>query len=262
MDKLSVIIVTRNEERKIKRCLDTVCWADEIVIVDQSSDDDTVKLSKEYTDKVYVVDPKGYCEPDRKVAVSHTANEWILYLDADELVSPELKEEIMRVLSGQNKNNSYYIPRKNIFLDKWIKGSGWYPGYVLRLFKKSYVNFSDNIHTDAIPITRSGYFKNPIIHYTCENIDEYLYKMNSYTSILAFQAYKKGVFIGSTNCIIKLFLVPLSRALHKYLFQAGYKDGFYGFIIACFTFLTVFMMNSKLWEIQYSDTFNMKLHTR
>ncbi len=253
--KLSAILVTRNESKKIRRCLESIRWIDEIVIVDQSSEDDTVKICKEFTDKVYIESNKGFCEPDRPVALSKTSNEWILYLDADEEVTPQLREEIeIKVTAGKSDRdlgfNSYYIPRKNIFLGKWIKGSGWSPGYVLRLFKRDSARFSTRIHTDLFPVGNFGYFQEPLNHYTCEDLEEYLRKLNRYTGILAGQAYEKGVRITWFNGAIKLFLMPGVYGLKKFILQKGFKDGLHGVLIAILTKLTIFLMYVKVWEIQ------------
>jgi glycosyltransferase involved in cell wall biosynthesis len=247
--KLSVILVTRNEEKKIRRCLESVRWADEIVVVDQSSTDATVALCKEYTDKVNVVAEKGFCEPDRITAASLAANQWLFYLDADEEVSPGLRKEIEQVLS-EPEFEVYYLPRKNIFMGKWIRGSGWYPGYVPRLFKKGSVRFPLRIHEDIKPLCFFGYLKCDIIHYTAESQEEYLAKLNRYTTILAVQEYQKGARITPGNMLTKLFLIPAAYAFKKFILKRGFKDGFPGMVIAALTFLTVFLMNVKLWEKQ------------
>lgn len=253
--KISVIMVTRNEERKIRRCLESIRWVNEIVIVDQNSDDATAAICREYTDKVYIVENKGYCEPDRPAALSKTSNEWILYLDADEEVTPRLREEIENKVTVTFSDchlvfNSYYIPRKNIFLGKWIRGSGWSPGYVLRLFKRDSVRFSTRIHTDLFPVGNCGYLQEQLNHYTCEALEEYLCKLNRYTGILASQAYEKGARITRLNGAIKLFLMPGVYGLKKFILQKGFKDGLYGVLIAFLTKLTIFLMYVKVWEIQ------------
>ncbi len=252
---ISVIMVTRNEEKKIRRCLESIRWVNEIVVVDQSSDDATAEICREYTEKVYIVENKGYCEPDRPVALSKTSNEWIFYLDADEEVTPRLREEIeAKVTAAKSESrldfNSYYIPRKNIFLGKWIKGSGWSPGYVLRLFKRDSVRFSTRIHTDLFPFGKCGYLQEQLNHYTCEDLEEYLRKLNRYTGILAAQAYAKGVRITWFNGAIKLFLMPGVYGLKKFILQKGYRDGLHGVLIAFLTKLTIFLMYVKVWEIE------------
>jgi glycosyltransferase involved in cell wall biosynthesis len=248
--KLSAIIVVRNEEKKIRSCLDSLRWVDEIVIVDQSSTDNTVKICREYTDKIFVVSAKGYSEPDRELASSKTSNDWVLYLDADEIVTEELKEEIISLLAKPGRLDSYCLPRKNYFLGQWIRGSGWYPGYVMRLFNKHQVRFTPQIHKDIIALTEPGYLKSDLLHYTCDNIEEYLGKINRYTSILAFQVYRHGERVTPVNLAYNLLLKPLAYAGYKYIFKKGFLDGFNGFLIAILTHLTVFLMYAKLWELQ------------
>lgn len=253
MNKISAILVVRNEEKKIRRCLDSLNWVDEAAVIDQSSVDNTVNICKEYTYKVFVVPQKDYCEPDRALALSKAKNEWILYIDADEVVSPGLKSEIEILLSQTPQYDCYYIPRKNIFLGKWIKGSGWYPGYVLRLFRKGSIKFSEKIHTDVIPMADYGYLKEHIAHYTCEDLKEYLIKSKRYTSILARQAYEKGKRITPVNFLWKLLILPIVYFLHKFIIKRGFVDGLHGLLIACLTLSTVFMMNLKLWRIERND---------
>jgi glycosyltransferase involved in cell wall biosynthesis len=202
-----------------------------------------------------VVEAKGFCEPDRALAVSKTSNDWVIYLDADEIIPEELKEEIAKELSRKSRFDSYYVPRKNFFLDEWIRGSGWYPGYVLRVFDKRRVSFSTDIHTDVRPLTAPGYLKSAIIHYTCDNLDEYLYKMNSYTSILASQAYSRGERISKYNVMTKFLFFPFVISVNKYFLKAGFRDKFNGLLIAFLTFLTIFLMNAKLWELQKKSKF-------
>ena len=251
MDKLpvSVMMVVRNEAARISRCLGSVGWADEIVIIDQSSDDNTVELCRRYTDKVFTVAAKGYCEPDRLLALSKAVNEWVLYLDADEVVSDALRQRIAALLGGRPQFDRYYIARKNIFLGRWIKGSGWSPGYVLRFFKKSGVAFSERIHTDVIALGPCGYISEPIEHYTCEDLEEYLAKANRYSSILARQAYAAGARVRGMNVPLKAGIEPVAMAARKYFLQCGFRDGWQGAVIACLTALTIFMRNVKVWEM-------------
>ena len=221
--------------------------------MDQSSTDNTVRICREYTNRVFIVPPKGFCEPDRPVAASKATNDWILYIDADEEISTELREEIESTLSQTPEYDSYRIPRKNIFLGKWIKGSGWYPGYVLRLFKKGSVKFPEDIHKNILPIGSCGYLQKDIIHITCENLGEYLQKVSRYTTVAARQMYFKGERVTCKNFILKLLILPLVRFFQKFFLMSGFRDGFYGFLIAFLTFLTVFMMHIKLWDTQRNN---------
>src|SRR3989338_6835481 len=138
MEKLSVIIITRNEEKTLEDCLESIRWADEIILVDQSSADKTVDIAKKFTDKIYITESIGCCEPDRKFAASLASNDWMLYIDADERISPSLKQEIQDLLGFSGKKfDSYFIPRKVFLGEKWIRCCGWYPSYTIRLFKKN-----------------------------------------------------------------------------------------------------------------------------
>ncbi len=248
--KLSAMIVTRNEERKIRRCLESLGWLDEIVVVDQSSVDNTVKICNEYTDKVFTVPNKNFCEPDRALAASKATNNWLLYMDADEVIPPELKEEIERILEGSPGYDSYYIPRKNIFLGRWIRGSGWYPGYVLRLFKKGSVKFLEDIHTNPAPLTGYGYLKEHIIHYTCEDLKEYMDKIDRYSSVMASQAYERGERVTIWNFAAKMFALPVIYFLHRFLFKLGVRDGLQGLLIASLTGFNIFITNVKIWKMR------------
>jgi glycosyltransferase involved in cell wall biosynthesis len=247
--KLSAIIVTRNEEKNIERCLSSIKWLDEIVIVDQSSSDDTVNICRRYTDKVFVVPNKGFCEPDRALAASKSSNDWLLYMDADEVVSDALKKEIEELLAKGPAYASYYIPRKNIFLGRWIRGSGWYPGYVLRLFRKESVKFLDDIHTNPVPLAGYGYLKEHIIHYTCENLNEYITKIGRYSSVAAAQAFAGGARVNVWNFPVKILVLPIIYFTHRFILKMGLRDGVQGFLIASLTARNIFITNVKLWKI-------------
>jgi len=250
INKVSAGLIVRNEEKKIRRCLDSLKWVDEIVIIDQSSQDNTVSVCKEYTDRVFIVPAKDYCEPDRATAVSRAKNEWILYVDADEVIPPELQCEIEILLSRPQPYSCYYIGRKNIFLGKWIRGSDWRPGYVLRLFRKDSVKFSDEIHVDPIPLAGCGHLKTYMNHYTCEDLNEYLLKSDRYISILARQAYEKGARITPLNITWKMLILPTIYFLHRYVIKYGFIDGYQGIVIACTIFRTIFLMHVKLLAMQ------------
>jgi len=247
---LSAIMVVRNEENKIRRCLESLRWVDEIVVLDQSSVDGTAGICREYADKVFVVEPKGFCEPDRAEALAKAAREWVLYIDADEVVSLELAAEIKSLLSAGPEYESYQIPRKNIFLGKWIKGSAWHPGYSLRLFKKGSVKFLNEIHTNPMPLKKVGYLNNALIHYACEDLKEYIDKTERYASILAGQAYAGGERISAKNFIWRLYVLPAVYFFHRLILKAGIRDGFQGVLIASLTYRTIFMKNAKLLKMQ------------
>jgi len=251
MDKLSVMIITRNEENNIRECLESVKWADEIVLVDQSSSDRTVEITREYTDRVYIVEPKGICEPDRPFAVSRASYDWILYVDADERVSPALKDEIVALLnSGREKFEAYYVSRKVFFLGKWIKGCGWYPSRSIRLFKKGKVFFPSEIFHDGEPLGSYGYLKEHILHYSYKNLTDYFKKSNRYTSVFADGEYKKGVRVNAINFLLLFLIKPFYWFLKKYFFLKGFRDGWCGLFISFYAAAGIFRTYAKLWKKQ------------
>lgn len=250
MDKLSVIVITWNEEGNIRDCLESVKWANEIILVDQQSTDRTLDIARKYTDKIFITENKGFCDSDRMFAISKTTNDWVFYLDADERISEDLKDEILFLLdSPGEKLDAYYIYRKTFFLGKWIKGCGWYVSLV-RLFKKGKLKFSGKIHQDGEPLGSVGYLKGHILHYSYRNLKEYIEKFNRYTSVIAEEEYEKGNRINWLNFSLFFFLKPTYIFLRKYLLQKGVSDGFRGLLISFSAALGIFVSYAKLWERQ------------
>lgn len=246
---ISVIMVVRNEEAQMRECLKTVSWADEIVIVDQSSNDSTVKISKEFTDKVFVTEPKGYCEPDRNLAIARASGRWIFYIDADERITPDLRDEILQISKSDDPRPAYYVKRRNYFLGKWIKTCGWYPSPVLRLFKKGEVIFPNEIHQVPLHREEYGYLKNDLLHYSYSSLEEYFEKFNRYTTQIAKEEFEAGKRITVFNFIPNFLLRPSYYFLSKYIYHKGHKDGFRGFFISFSSALTTFVSKAKLWNI-------------
>jgi len=242
-------MVVRNEEEQIRECLETVSWADEIIVIDQSSVDSTVKIAREFTNKVFITEPKGYCEPDRNLAIEKASGRWIFYVDADERVTTELRDEILLIVKSDDPQPAYYVKRRNYFLGKWIKTCGWYPSPVLRLFKKGEVVFADKIHQVPPHRKEYGYLKNDLLHYSYSSLEEYFEKFNRYTTQLAKEEFEAGKRITFLNFIPNFLLKPLYNFLLKYIWYQGYKDGFIGLFIAFSSALTIFVSKAKLWEI-------------
>ena len=254
MNKLSVIIITKNEEANIRKCLDSVKWADEIVLVDQSSSDRTVEIAKEFTDKIFVTSEKLCCEPDRMFAISKATHEWILYLDADEQATPELEKEIRQVLSKpQEEFSNYFIARKTYFLGKWIRNCGWYPAYVVRLFKKGSINFSSSIHHDGDLSGKPGYLKANLSHYSYNTLAQYFEKFNRFTTVMAQDKYQKGKRFKRSNFLFYFLIHPFYAFIRKFFILKGFRDGFHGFFISFSSGLVIFVVYAKLWEIQQRD---------
>lgn len=242
---LSVIIITKNEERNIEECLKSVQWADEVVILDSGSTDKTEEISRKFTDNFFInSDWQGFgIQKQRALELSN--GEWVLLVDADERITEELKQEILTVVSNHNLDG-YLIPRSSIYLGKGINYSGWYPDYTLRLAKRKKVEFSsDLVHEKMLFDSKPGKLINPIIHYPYNNLAHHFEKINSYSSLSAEAMFHKGKDISLIGILIKCF----AGFIRTYIIKRGFLDGSRGLIIAITTFVSVFQKYTKLWEL-------------
>lgn len=249
---ISVVIATRNEERIIEDCLESVKWADEIVIVDDKSTDNTVNISKRYTKNIVSNDSNGSFHKNKNLGLEKASGDWILSLDADEIIPDELKDEIIETVSKSDNIDGYYINRRNYFLGKWVKGCMWSPDYILRLFRNGSAKWPLNIH-DVPSIedeTKTDYLKNYFIHHSYYSMNQYFEKFNRYTTRLANEESEKGKTVTTFNILSLLIAKPIYWFLKKYIVKRGFLDGFRGLFISLSSACVIFMTYSKLWEIQ------------
>ena len=246
MNRLSVIIITYNEEENIKRCLESVKWSDEIVIVDSFSNDKTVEIAREYTSKVFQKKWTNFSQ-QKNLALGKASSEWVLNIDADERVTPELKKEILAILNSQFQSfDGYYIPRRNHYLGKWIRHCGWYPDYKLRLFRKGKGRFNERIvHESVVVEGRKGYLKSCLKHYSYKNLSDHLTRIDKFTSLAAQEMFTDG----KRARVFDLLFRPLAKFVKMYLIKKGYLDGIYGLIVSIIGSFYVFMKYLKLWEL-------------
>jgi glycosyltransferase involved in cell wall biosynthesis len=252
---ISIALIVRNEEENMEKCLKSICWSNDIVVIDQSSTDRTRDICEKYTKKVFITKPKGICNPDRMLAIEKSDNEWVLLLEADERVTNELKDEMLTIVNDvKRKEIAYYIPVKSFFLGKWIKTCGWYPGFILRLFKKGEVNYPPTIHSHGQTQGPCGKLKSDLIHLSYTSLSQYFYKFNRYTQQLAQEKFSKKRRVTPLNFLLLFFVKPLYFFLNKYFLKLGIRDGFRGFFISFSSALTVFVTYAKLWEMQNQDS--------
>jgi len=240
---ISALIITCNEEKNIKDCLDSIKWCDEIVVVDSYSKDKTVEICRQYTEKVFQREFDNFAA-QRNYALEKVTGDWVLVVDADERVTKELKDEIKEVISTNNFIQAYKIPRKNYFLGKWIKYCGWYPDYVLRLFRNNGVSYSGLVHELPDIKGQIYHLKNSLIHYTYDNLEHYLQKINQYTSLAAEDMHQKG----KDKCLIYILIRPLLEFLKKYIFKKGFLLGRQGLFLSIISSYYQFIKYIKLWE--------------
>jgi len=246
MPRISAVVITYNEENNISRCLESLSWADEIVVVDSFSQDRTKEIASSFTDKIFDLEWQGFGK-QKEFARTKASYDWVLSIDADEVVSEKLREEIKGIINKNDSLDDYYIPRLSNFLGRWIKHSSWYPDYVLRLFKKDKAKFDESlVHEKLILEGRGGVLKNEILHYTDPDISHYLLKMNKYTSLSAEMLSSEG----KNATLFDLLFRPMAIFFKMYLFKSGFLDGWQGFVLACFSSFHVFVKYAKLWHLR------------
>lgn len=251
MGKISVVVNTLNEEKNLGRLLASVKdWADEIVVVDMFSDDQTQKIAKDFGAKVFTHRKTGYVEPARNFAISKAKGDWILIMDADEEVPSELAKRFQKIALSKNTSGFFRIPRRNIVFNKWLKHSRWWPDYNIRFFKKGVVTWNDEIH--SVPITRGEGQDLPaqerfaIYHHHYTSLTEYLDRQIRYTEIQAKERLQKGEVFSWTNLLRK----PLGEFLSRFFAGEGYKDGVHGLVVAMLQAFVEVITLARIWETQ------------
>ena len=226
--KISVVMITKNAEKYLAKSLDSVKdISEEIIIVDSGSKDKTKKIAKKYGAKVIDKKWQGFAK-QKNYAISCAKNNWVLSLDADEILDDELKKEILDI--DYNKYDGFYIPRKNFFAGKQVKHCGWYPDYQLRLFKKNKMRFAElDVHEKVAPKGNIKKLRNSMIHYTYDSDEQYFRKIAKYTDLDAKILYNKK----RKWSVLYQFGKPIKEFWHCYITQSGYLDGFLGIKICC-----------------------------
>jgi glycosyltransferase involved in cell wall biosynthesis len=245
MEKISVAIITHNEERNIRDCLESVKWAGEIVVVDNGSTDGTLKICQEYRARVYQEGWKGY-SAQKNSAIEKTANEWVLSLDADERIGPELRQEIENALQGEPPVDGYWIARKNHFLGRWIRYCGWYPDRNLRLFRKSRGCFTERAVHEKVEVQgKTATLNHPLIHETYRSLSDFLIRSDRYSTLAAGEMQRQGRNYRWGD----VFFRPPLTFLQMYLLRAGFLEGYSGFLLSVFYSYYTFVKYAKLKEL-------------
>jgi len=250
MATLTVITITLDEERNIEACLDSVRWAGERLVVDSGSSDRTAELARAAGARVLSIPWKGYGET-KNIALNEAQGEWVLWLDADERVTPELAAEIRQAVARNDPDMAAYtVPRRASFLGRWILHSGWYPGRVTRLFRRSKGRFSvQRVHEGLVVDGPVGALRADLEHYTDPDLHHYFRKFNRYTTLAAEELHAAGRRFRLTDVILR----PPFQFFRMYGLRLGFLDGFPGFILAVVSAGYVFVKYAKLWELWRSN---------
>jgi glycosyltransferase involved in cell wall biosynthesis len=245
--RLSVAIITYNEEADIRRTLESIAWADEIIIVDSGSSDRTVAICREYTDKVVHQDWLGFAG-QKNLAIERTTGDWVLSLDADEPIEPALAGEIRSIIAAPEALDGYRIPRKTFFLGKQMRFGGWYPDRNLRLFRKGAGRFEERAVHEAIRVRGVvGNTRHAILHYAYPDIASYMSSINKYSSLAVAVMAEKGIGRFKTGWV-NILLRPVGTFVIKYVLRLGFLDGKHGLILNLFHAYYVFTKYAKAWE--------------
>ena len=245
---ISVVINTLNEENTIARALNSVKWADEVLICDMHSTDKTVNIAKKMGAKVVFHKRLDFVEPARNFAISKALGDWILILDPDEEILDKLRDRLTQIVSAMEQIDYVRIPRKNIIFNKWMKASMWWPDLNVRFFKKGQVKWGEKIHKP--PQTLGQGLDLPlneelaILHNNYQSISQFLERMNRYTEVEARELKIDGYNFKWQDLVEK----PLSEFLSRFFASKGYEDGLHGLSLSLLQAFSFFIVYVKLWE--------------
>lgn len=249
MPRISAIINTRNEEKNIRACLETVKWCDEIIVVDMESDDKTKEIAREYTDKIYDHQKILAFDAARKFALEKATGDWIMVVDADERIPRSLGLTLRQIAESNPPFDICRINRKNYLLGRWIQYSGWGNDLVMRFFRNGSIEYTGDIHDFEIPKgtihdlpkTDQDY----IIHFNYFDSYHFVEKLNTYTTIESVQLHEKKVDFRMSYLLTK----PVKVFWDRYFMYKGYKDGVPGFLLSVYMSFYRFLTWAKYWEI-------------
>lgn len=242
---VSVVIITRDEESNIGACLDSVSWAAERIVVDSGSVDRTVAIARDQGAKILEIEWRGFGDAKQR-GLEAAREDWVLSLDADERVTPELRAEIHERLK-QPTMNGFEIPRLTSFIGAWIRHSGWYPDYVLRLVRRERARFTDSLVHEKLEVDgQRARLRNHLLHYSYTSIEDYLKRLNRYTTLAAQELHDSGKRFAVWQPLLKAPAVFVKR----FLLKRGFLDGWAGLQIAVLSAVYVFVKYAKLGALQ------------
>jgi len=243
---ISVVIITYNEEKNIRRCLEHVKWAREIVVVDSHSTDKTVEIAREYTDKIFLHPFEEYVD-QKNYALDLATSDWVLSVDADEVVTPELLNRIREVWSREKEiYDGFTGNRRSQFCGKWIDHCGWYPDRKLRLFRRQRGRWTgDDLHEKVRLEGKIKDLNADLLHYTYDNLADNIDRIQRYSTIFAEAQFKRG----RRATVLDLTIRPAARFFKAYVLKRGFRDGRHGLILCVSAAFYVFLKYAKLWEL-------------
>lgn len=246
---ISAVVLAYNDEPYIRSCLESIQWVDEIIVVDSYSTDETTRISREFTDRIFQHEFRGFGLL-RNEALTHASHDWVLSLDTDERVTPDLREEIQRILGEGPVADAYLIPRRNYFLGRWIRHCGWFPDYRQpQFFHKARMQYREDLVHEGYDLRgRLGRLERPLVQYPFRDLDHFFGKMDRYSDLMA----RRMVEQGRRFRMHQLVTHPVFTFVKMYLIRRGLLDGFPGLILSGLYAYYTFVKYAKLWEMTRS----------
>jgi glycosyltransferase involved in cell wall biosynthesis len=249
--KLSVTVITKNEAADLGAALASVAWADEIIVVDSHSTDETVAIARQHTDRVIVRDWPGYID-QKNYAAASASYDWILSVDADERVTPALASEIRTLMAGAPRDAAFRIPRVTWHLGRWVRTTDWYPDYQVRLYDRRSAEWTGRYVHEALTVRGvTGQLRGELQHYAYRDIADHLETIDRYTTYAARQMREAG----TRASVLQIAGHPPLAFLRNYIARGGIRDGVPGLVISALNAYYVFLKFAKLWEIERSQSF-------
>ena len=243
--RLSVVIVTRDEEERIRTCLESIAWADELIVIDAESADKTASIARELTDHVVVRPWPGYAA-QKNFGLDLARGAWILSLDADETVSPALRQEIEAIVERDGPHDGYEMPRRNIFWGRWVRHGGLYPDWQVRLFRRGRGRFGQRAVHESVRVESGdvGRLTGHLEHRSYRDVADFLARADRYSTLAAEDWIAQGRHVHAWDFVGR----PLGRFLGMYVVGRGFLDGWRGFLLASLYAYYVLIRTAKIWE--------------
>ncbi|HET7340089.1 MAG TPA: glycosyltransferase family 2 protein, partial [Methylomirabilota bacterium] len=247
---LSAVLITRNEAARIRRCLDSVRWVEEIVVVDQHSTDGTAAICREYGARVLSRDMAAGFGEQKSFAIAQAGQPWILSLDADEEVTPALRSVIEAALAAPGAHVGFRMPRLTSYLGRFIRHCGWYPSPVLRLFRRGHGRFTDAlVHEEVVVDGPVGDLGADLLHRSYDTLGDHVRKLLLYTAYDARMLERRGERVAGPGALWRLAIAPPLVFARKYVVQGGWREGWHGFVLSVMAALVVLVKYVRLAEI-------------
>ncbi len=246
MMNVSAIVITYNEELNIESCLRSLSFVEEVIVVDSNSTDRTVEIAQRYTDRVFIKPWEGYASA-KNFGISQARFPWVLCIDADERVSELLQKSIQSAMDREELPAGYYCSRRTWYLNRWIRGSGWYPDWCLRLFDSRKGRFKDVIVHESVELNgKAEYLNGDLLHYSYRDISQHAQRIDNYTRLIA----QKWVQENRPITLLRMIIRPVWEFFRKLIIKKGFLDGIPGWIIAGMHAYYIFLKYAKTYELR------------